>query len=95
MEWQHNIVQNEYDLMSGSTKIAAIQIRAIEKSEKIKVKTIVDAIYYGEKIQLSMEKQNKDWICYRKKLKKEDVDRYVAVKKSSVFKFISAREKEA
>ena len=95
MDWEYNEVQNEHSLMSGGSKIAAIQIKPIENSEKFKVKTIIDIVYYGYKRQLLMEKKNKDWVCYRKKVKKADLDNYINVKKYSVKKFIESREKEA
>ncbi|WP_372371124.1 hypothetical protein [Candidatus Uabimicrobium sp. HlEnr_7] len=95
MDWEYNEVQNEHSLMSGGSKIAAIQIKAMENSEKFKVKTIIDIVYYGYKKQLLMEKKSKDWICHRKKVRKSDLDRYVNVKKTVVKKFIESREKEA
>lgn len=95
MDWEYNEVQNEHSLVSGGSKIAAIQIKPMENSEKFKVKTIIDIVYYGYKKQLLMEKKSKDWICYRKKVQKSDLDRYVNVKKAVVKKFIQSREKEA
>lgn len=95
MDWEYNEVQNEHLLMSGGNKIAAIQIKPLENSGKLKVKTIIDIVYYGYHRQLMMEKKNKDWVCHRKKVKKSDLERYINVKKAVVKKFIESREKEA
>lgn len=95
MNWEFNEVQNEHLLMSSGSKVAAIQIKPIKNSENLKVKTIIDIVYYGYKKQMVMEKKNKDWICYRKKVQKADLERYVEVKKRLVKKFIESREKEA
>ena len=95
MDWEYNEIQNEYSLMSGQTKVAGIQIKPIKDSENIKVKTIIDVVYYGYQKQMVMEKKNKDWVCHRKKIKNSDLQRYVDVKKAAVKKFIESREKEA
>lgn len=95
MQWKYDTLLQEHQLVSDKSILAKIQMNATKKG-RYKVTTVISWIYYGKKLQNTMEKHKNEWVAYRKKFKdKPRANDYIVRKKECVLKFIKQREKEA
>lgn len=94
MNWQYNNRVQEHQLCFQKSVLARIQTSRTPKGRFI-VRSLVSGIYYGLRRQEKLEKQNKEWVCCRKKFPDKDRSAaYIKRKKEEILRFIKAREKE-
>lgn len=94
MHWKYDSLVQEHQLVYNKSVLARIQSAPL-KHGGLRVSTLISGIYFGMQKQLRLEKQNKEWVCHRRKFQQKDsANLYIRRKKENVQRFIKAREKE-
>lgn len=94
MKWSFDNVGGFHLLEDAGTPLAKIFLaRSAKGKERFRVKTLVSFLYYSPARQKRLERAKKEWtVTVRRFDTREEADRYTAVKKDEVLRFIRDRE---
>lgn len=96
MQWTYDSARCVHELQYGGTVLARIFVQMKEeRTNAIKVKAMVSALYYGTRRAQALERRKKEWVTVKRKFKEAvELEQYLERKKAAVVRFIEARERE-
>ncbi|MGV8124233.1 MAG: hypothetical protein AB2L14_31190 [Candidatus Xenobiia bacterium LiM19] len=90
MEWVFDREKNKWDLYDSKSVVAKIFIKEKpDQKSRFLTKTLVSSIFFGAKTFSRLTRSKKEWRAQNRKFAtREEMDRYIEIKKKVVLKFI-------
>lgn len=94
MEWKSDAKDAHFSLEDGGAQLAFVSIKETGAPAKpFRVKTAISFMYFGAARQARLERQRKQWVVTTRKFAdRAAADRYAAVKRTEVERYVRARE---